>query len=229
MVMKLGLPLTEHADAPIRLGLAADFACAWCRVTWHRLKLVAQERQIGLSWLPFQIDPTIPARGVPYRPWLVQRHGGSSAADTSLQRIRSAGVAENLHFDLNAIRLQPNTGSAHRLVAAAARAGKGAAAVDLLFTSHFELGRDIGDPATLDAIGRELGMSRHGGEIPAIPLAISAVGAVPVILDQMGDALVGCQPLESVRVFAEMAASRMAAERSPMSPARAMATSGPPG
>jgi 2-hydroxychromene-2-carboxylate isomerase len=203
--MRLGLPLGDAPSRSAWLGLAADFTCAWCRLTWHRLKQVAEARQIGLCWLPFQIDPTIPARGVPYRPWLVQRHGGASAADASLQRIRSAGSADGLRFDLTSIRIQPNTSAAHRLVAAASRTGKGRQAVDLLFEGFFERGRDIGDPAVLDAIGHEIGMSRHGGEIPSIPIAVSAVGAVPVIVDEQGDALVGCQPCESIRVFAELA------------------------
>jgi 2-hydroxychromene-2-carboxylate isomerase len=205
--MRLGLPLDDMPPGSARLGLAADFTCAWCRLTWHRLKQVAEARQIGLYWLPFQIDPTIPPRGVPYRPWLVQRHGGTSAADSSLQRIRSAGSADGLRFDLTSIRIQPNTSAAHRLVAAASRAGRGRRAVDLLFEGFFERGRDLGDPTTLDAIAHEIGISRHNGDIPAIPLAVSAVGAVPVILDEQGDALVGCQPAESIWIFAELAVS----------------------
>ncbi|HEX2524858.1 MAG TPA: DsbA family protein [Geminicoccus sp.] len=220
--MRLGLPLDDLPPGSAQLGLAADFACAWCRLTWHRLKQVARARQIGLCWLPFQVDPTIPPRGVPYRPWLVQRHGGASAADASLQRIRAAGAAEGLRFDLTAIRLQPNTGAAHRLVAAASRSGKGRRAVDLLFDGFFEQGRDIGDLAVLDSIAREVGVPRHGGEIPTIPIAVSAVGAVPVILDKQGDALVGCQPLESIRVFAELALCHPGPGSAFMSPARAL-------
>ncbi|WP_157505691.1 DsbA family oxidoreductase [Geminicoccus roseus] len=207
--MQIGLPLDGQADA-VQLGFAGDFACAWCRLAWHRLRLVAAGRRIGLCWLPFQIDPTLPTGGAPYRAWLVRRHGGGAAAEAGLQRIRAAAAAERLVFDLAAIRVQPHTGAAHRLVAAAARSGRGAQAVDRLFQAFFTQGRDIGDPAELDRIARELGVRRHGGELPTIPLAVSAVGAVPVILNASGDALVGCQPIESIAMFAELALCRPA-------------------
>ncbi len=215
--MQLGLLLDGEAEAA-KLGFAGDFACAWCRLAWHRLRLVAARRRIGLCWLPFQIDPTLPPRGTPYRAWLTRRHGGSTAAETSQQRIRAAAAAERIAFDLAAIRVQPNTSAAHRLVTAAARTGRGADAVDSLFRAFFAEGRDIGGPEVLDAIARQLGIGRQRGELPVIPLPVSVVGAVPVILDEHGDALVGCQPTESIMTFADLALSRAAP--SPTSPAR---------
>ncbi|HWL70629.1 MAG TPA: DsbA family protein [Geminicoccus sp.] len=215
--MQLGLVL-DRDRGPARLGFAGDFACAWCRLAWHRLRQVTAPRGIGLCWLPFQIDPTLPPRGTGYRAWLTRRHGGAVAAEAGLQRIRAAAAAEQIPFDLAAIRLQPNTSAAHRLVAAAARSGRGTVVVDRIFQAFFSEGRDIGDPDVLDKIAAEAGVPADGGELPVIPLPVSAVGAVPVILDRHGDALVGCQPIESIAVFADLALGRAAL--APASPAR---------
>lgn len=205
--MQLGLPLNGRANAA-RLGFAGDFTCAWCRLAWHRLRLATRGQPVELCWLPFQIDPTLTSQGASYRAWLIRRHGGAAAAEAALQRIRTAAAAEGLPFNLAAIRIQPHTGGAHRLVAAAASAGRGVEMADLLFKAFFERGQDISDPAVLEALAREIGVPREGGELPPIPLPVSVMGAVPVILDRFGDALVGCQPLESVAVFVELALAR---------------------
>ena len=207
-LLRLGVPLSGRSDLPM-LGFAGDLPCAWCRVAWHRLRAAACGDRIEICWLPFQLDPTVPKRGMPFRAWLTQRFGGPAAADAGLQRIQAVAAAERLLFDAALIKRQPNSTSAHRLVVSAARQGKGVAAVDMLFQGFFERGRDIGDETVLDAIAKDLGVERRDDQaVPAIPLSVSSIGAVPVIIDAAGDALVGCQPRETIAMFAEMAAAR---------------------
>ena len=214
--MRLGLPLDGRASRPI-VGFAGDFPCAWCRLAWHRLRAEADRCGGSVGWLPFQLDPTVPMHGTPYWPWLIQRHGGVAAAEAGVRRVAAAAAADDVRFEIGLIHTQPNSGAAHRLVAAAALADRGVAAVDLLFRAFFEEGQDIGDATILDALARTLCLAnRSTPELPTIPLPVTSVGAVPVIVDADGNALVGCQPRETIGMFVDMAvARRVGSDESP--------------
>lgn len=109
----------------------------------------------------FQLDPSTPTEGAPFRESLAAKFGGMAVVDQMTGRVTEAGAASGITFRFDRIETSPNTVLGHRLIALAP-ADKREALVDACFRAHFEDGIDIGDLDQLIAIAEGLGMDGAG-------------------------------------------------------------------
>jgi len=141
------------------LDVFSDVVCPWCFLGRRRLDAalaaLAEDERPTVRWRAFQLDPTMPeGRAEPARPKLEAKLGGPQRFAMAFERVRALGEEVGIAFNIDKPQSY-NTRLAHRAVAFARTHGAAHehAAVDALFSAHFELGKDLSDP---DVVARVL-------------------------------------------------------------------------
>lgn len=145
----------------IRLDIFSDPICPWCYIGKANLDRALERRAdhpFAIEWHPFQLNPEMAHEGVDRRSYLEEKFGGKDKAIQIYARVEDAAHTAGLEIDFANISRVPNTLDAHRMIHWAGLEGKQTAMVSALFRAYWRDGRDIGDPATLAAIGGEIGM-----------------------------------------------------------------------
>jgi predicted DsbA family dithiol-disulfide isomerase len=153
-------------SAPLHLEIVSDVVCPWCHIGKRRLeaalKLFAQAQpdqpEPQLSWLPFQLNPDMPAGGMSRADYL-QRKFGSPDGGGIYERVSTEGHKEGLAFDFKSIARQPNTLKAHALIAAAAGTPVQAVLKEALMIAYFMRGQDLTSDAVLAQIASSAGLA----------------------------------------------------------------------
>jgi len=147
----------------LHIEVASDVICPWCYIGKRRLAkaltLVADEVEVAIEWLPFQLNPGMPADGVVRAEYRRAKFGSLERAKELDARVAREGEGEGIHFAFDRMQRTPNTVPAHRLIDLAQRQRKAEPLVDALFRAYFEEARDIGDPGVLAALAHEHGIA----------------------------------------------------------------------
>ena len=152
-------------SAPVRIDLVADFVCPWCWLGWRNwlaAKKLAPDIKTEVTWRPYELDPSIPDEGAPYRDYMKDKFSGENAERWKAMRthLEAAGPGAGIDFRFDAIIHRPNTINAHRLIrwARGQSAKKADAVAEGLFAAFFRDGKDIGDSGVLTDIAVEAGL-----------------------------------------------------------------------
>jgi predicted DsbA family dithiol-disulfide isomerase len=115
------------ANAIITIDLISDIICPWCYVGFRALISACAKRPdlaTAVTMRSFELDPTTPVSGVDHKARMLAKFGGDRQR---LNEIRAAlvdaGLAVGIAFNLNAIKVTPNTRDCHRLLRWARSAG----------------------------------------------------------------------------------------------------------
>jgi predicted DsbA family dithiol-disulfide isomerase len=145
----------------LSIDVFSDVICPWCFVGKRRLDRALDEAGLAaataIRWLPFELNPGMPPDGMERSTYRAGKFG-PDRADALDRDMTALGRQEGIGFAFDRVRRTPNTRAAHCLIAHAARSGRGAAAVEALFTAYFEEAIDIGEEARLVEIGLGLGL-----------------------------------------------------------------------
>lgn len=145
----------------LQIDVVSDVVCPWCYIGKRRLERALAQRpdlEIGVSWRPFQLDPTIPPEGVDRRFYMERKFGSPDRIAEIHSRLEAAGESEGIAFAFDRITRSPNTLDAHRLIRWAATAGLQHPIVERLFEIYFVEGGDIGDSERLSSAADEIGL-----------------------------------------------------------------------
>lgn len=149
---------------PVRITVTSDFICPWCYIGERRLRRALEGLpegiEVDLTWLPFELNPGMPAEGLDRKAYRSQKFGSWAHSQSLDQKTVEAGAADGVQFDYDAIARTPNTFLAHRLALYARTQGKQTDYVEAVLRAYFAQGCDIGDPVMLAGIAGELGMDR---------------------------------------------------------------------
>lgn len=147
--------------ARLSVEVVIDLVCPWCFLGTRRLRRTLRRRPdllVEIVWGPFLLNPDMPRQGMARGEYVVRKFGGEERARRLYTSITEIGRNEGVGFRFERIRHTPCSIDAHRLVRLAAQIHRADAVVDALFSAHFTDGHDIGDPATLAAIGAAAGL-----------------------------------------------------------------------
>ncbi len=111
-----------------------------------------------MRWLPFQLNPDLPVEGVSRQAYIEMKFG--PGAKRTYDRVAGVGKSVGIDFDFDAIKVQPNTINAHRLLAYGARNGREDETAEELFKAYFLEGAVITDLDVLADIGARAGLDR---------------------------------------------------------------------
>lgn len=144
----------------IRVDMIFDPSCPWCYIGKRQLQAALQlrpQQPADVRWWPFLLHTDVPAAGVDRQAYLCRKYGSEGRLKRMQAAIVDVGSQVGITFAFDRIRRTPNTLAAHRLIRFAEARGRGEAMIEELFRAYFTLGRDIGDPAVLAAVGAETG------------------------------------------------------------------------
>lgn len=155
-------------DAGLHIEIYSDVVCPWCYVGKRRLeRALGQVKDIGqaqIIWRPFQLNPTMPEKGMDRTTYLKAKFGSLEAFGRMEEQLLAAGEDEQIPFAFEKIKRTPNTFAAHRLVWYAAQRGKQDEVVEALFRMYFLEGKNIGDVKVLMHVAVEAGLDRKEKE-----------------------------------------------------------------
>ncbi|WP_458095544.1 DsbA family oxidoreductase [Roseomonas sp. WA12] len=148
------------------LLVAVDTVCPWCWVGKRRLDaalamLAEEDINLSVRWHPFQLNPDMPAGGMPRAEYRARKFGSVERGRELDARLAAEGAKDGLLFDFDRIARTPNSLDSHRLIRLAMLEGGSALAdrvAEGVFSAYFAEGRDIGDAAVLAAIGDATGL-----------------------------------------------------------------------
>ncbi len=143
----------------MHLDIYSDTVCPWCLIGKRRLeKALALRPEPGLTvrWRPFQLNPGMPADGLPRAEYVTLKFGDRGS--DIYARVRGVGAEDGIAFAFERIARQPNTRDSHRLIDLAWLEGRQDEVVEALFSAFFLEGLDIGDRAVLAAAAKNAGM-----------------------------------------------------------------------
>ena len=201
------------------IEIASDVICPWCYIGKRRLEkalaLLDGEVKPQIRWLPFQLNPDMPASGMPRAEYRKAKFGSIERGRQLDARVAAEGRGEGIEFAFERMERTPNTSAAHQLIDVAQREGKGQAVVDALFHAYFEEARDIGDAAVLQEIALRNQVSGWPGQANAQAVAEREEGvrnlgisAVPTFIFDRKFGVSGAHPPEAlVSAMREAAAS----------------------
>lgn len=146
-----------------RLEVVSDVICPWCwigRAHLNRaLAILAEEGMtFDIGWLPYQLNPDMPAAGVDRATYRAGKFGSVERGAELDAQVADAGRAAGLAFRHDLMARTPNTVEAHRLIRLAAPTGLQHALVGRVFRAYFEQGEDVGDVAVLARLAAEAGL-----------------------------------------------------------------------
>ena len=110
-----------------------------------------------MRWLPFQLNPDLPAEGITRAEYISRKFGPRG---NTYERVSKVGETVGIPFAFSNIKVQPNTVNAHRLMYYGTKHGREDATAESLFTAYFIEGRNIADTQTLAEVGERAGLER---------------------------------------------------------------------
>jgi predicted DsbA family dithiol-disulfide isomerase len=197
----------------MKIEIFSDIACPWCFIGQRRLRraLAAASAEAELGFRAFQLQPGLPAGGVPAATFFERKFGGKERVQGIFERVTEVGRAEGIAFHFDKQHVAPNTVLAHRLICFAASKHQAAPTVEALFRGYFELGVNVCELGELVALlelervlldGAEVIDALAGGfgkaEV-ASDLALAreyGIGGVPLFIFDQRYAVEGAQPVE---------------------------------
>jgi predicted DsbA family dithiol-disulfide isomerase len=150
----------------LTIDVVSDVVCPWCYIGKRKLEAAlalpeaANLPNVVIRWHPFQLNPDMPAEGMPRQQYLEDKFGGPARAAEIYERVRAAGQAVGLALNIDGITRQPNTLAAHALIAFAQSGdADGSDMQERLFRAYFVENRFIGSLDVLANIAEEAGLN----------------------------------------------------------------------
>lgn len=148
--------------ASLHVEVIADLVCPYCFVGKRRFDeaLKAVQGPRAVSWYPFQLNPDLPADGLPFNVYLTRKFSGQSGVEPVLQHLIREGESVGIRFRFDKIRKMPNTLQIHQVMQLAETLGVDQSALaEELMSAFFEQGIDIGERSALIEIAGKHRMS----------------------------------------------------------------------
>ncbi|HQQ98906.1 MAG TPA: DsbA family oxidoreductase [Cyclobacteriaceae bacterium] len=146
----------------IHIEIVSDVVCPWCYIGKRRLEraieMVKDKIDVHVSYSPFELNPDIPASGIPQKEYLMAKFGGEERYLQITQQVTTTAAGEGLHFDFEHQLVSPNTRQAHRVLWLAAQTGHQAQLKEAYLSAYFEEGQDLSKTDNLIKIATHVGM-----------------------------------------------------------------------
>ncbi|MFZ9194373.1 MAG: DsbA family oxidoreductase [Burkholderiales bacterium] len=121
-------------------------------------KLHPDEHKPAVRWLPFQLNPDLPAIGISRADYILRKFGERDSS--RYKRVALVGKSVGLDMNFDAIKVQPNTVKAHRLMHRAGEQGLQDAMAEALFRAYFIEGADLTNSAVLADYATQAGLDQ---------------------------------------------------------------------
>lgn len=161
--------------AKVSIDIWSDVMCPWCIIGYSQLQKglaeLAGEVEAEVRWLPFELNPDMPAEGEGQEEHIARKYGRTpEQAAANRGQLLSIGERAGYSFAYAGAGEPPkammwNTFAAHKLLKWALIEAGPAVQTQLkraLFDAHFQQRRNVGDPEVLADIAASVGLDRAG-------------------------------------------------------------------
>lgn len=144
----------------MKIDLFSDMICPWCRIGKKNMDdaIAAWQAETGntvtVQYRAYQLDPTLPPEGKPFRQAMEAKMGGAERLNPMLQRVTDAAAEVGVTLRFDNITRMPNTLLAHRLTAILPE-DRRQWWVETVMKAYFEDGQDIARLETLLELAAE--------------------------------------------------------------------------
>lgn len=149
----------------MKIEIWSDVMCPFCYIGKRRFETALSQfpnrEAVEVVWKSFQLNPELPqtSNGKSVYQYLSETKGISlERAREMNEYVTGMAAEEGLGFQMDKATVS-NTFDAHRLIHLAETKGLQHEAEERLFKAYFEEGADMGDHATLERLGLEIGLS----------------------------------------------------------------------
>ncbi len=213
----------------LKIDIVSDVVCPWCAIGLNSLEIALQRAadvvQAELHFLPFQLNPDMPAEGADVVQYLASKYGmGAEQVRANQEVIAQRGRDVGFDFRMEKRGRTWNTLDAHRLLHWAGLQGRQVALKRALLSAYFTEGENPSDPAVLlrlvAAVGLDVPTARAILESDSHADAVReqidrirdlGINAVPAFIINDQHLIEGGQPPEYFeRAFRRLAAAASA-------------------
>jgi predicted DsbA family dithiol-disulfide isomerase len=200
------------------IEIASDVVCPWCYIGKRRFEKALERLQgevaVRVSWLPFQLNPGMPAEGMARAEYRRAKFGSPERGKMLDARVSQEGAGEGITFAFERMQRTPNTMAAHRLIDLAQSQGRVGPVVEALFRAYFEEARDIGDAGVLAEVAAACGVERWPGGADAARVAQleesvreMGISGVPTFIFNRRSGISGAYPPDQLAAAIRQAAA----------------------
>ena len=103
----------------MKIKVFADTICGWCYIGHTRLLQALKnfkDKTFFFEYAPFQLNPDMPKKGIKRQDYLKYKFGSKEAAKPMYDSMVKEALKENLKFNLEEIKITPNTNFSHILI-----------------------------------------------------------------------------------------------------------------
>lgn len=123
----------------INLDIVSDIACPWCYIGKKHIELALanlDDYDVEVNWKPFQLDPTIPEKGLEQKSYFANKFGSVANIQGMFSRLEESG--SKVGIDFKWMKKIPNTLSLHSLLHVAKEEGFANDLKEAFFKAYFE-------------------------------------------------------------------------------------------
>ncbi len=142
----------------------SDVVCPFCYIGKKEFETALAKfpykDSVEVVWRSFELDPRAPQRSdLDMYGMLVEKYGGTrESAKARVADVVQRGLTVGIHYNMEKAIIA-NSFDAHRLIQLAKTKGLGDVAEERLFKAYFIDGLHIADHATLEQLGKEIGLA----------------------------------------------------------------------
>lgn len=154
-------------NKPLQIDIVSDVACPWCYVGKKHLEKALESfdsQPVEITWHPFQLDPTIPAEGLPREEYFLNKFGNSDRIEQMLERLINVGENAGIDFNFDKMPKAINTIALHKLLHIAREEGTQNELKDKLLKAYFTDGIDLSDKEQIVAFMQDFDWNREKTE-----------------------------------------------------------------
>jgi len=139
---------------PLKIQMFSDFICPFCYIGFEVARKLKPEFDIELEWRGFEIHPEWPAEGMPAERFY--QSFGPERRRAVWQTIHA--LADEIQLPMKAPKIMSNSRLALEATEFAAESNLGEVFEERVYRAYFTEDANIGDPAVLQALAREVGL-----------------------------------------------------------------------
>jgi predicted DsbA family dithiol-disulfide isomerase len=138
----------------LKIAMFSDFICPFCYIGFDVMRQLKPEFNFELEWRGFEIHPDWPAEGI--APERAMPGGSLDSRKAAWQRIHE--MADSIGLMMKAPALMTNSHTALKVGEYARETEHSIAFDERVYRAYFQEGANIGDPAVVMALAREVGL-----------------------------------------------------------------------
>ena len=151
---------------PVQIEIVSDVVCPWCVIGYYRLQQALERYEYciepSISWLPFELNPQMPAAGENLREHLANKYGTTPQESIEArQRLTDLGADLGFTFNYSDEMRMYNTFKAHQLLHWAAEQGQQNKLSLRLFDDFFRERKNVDDIEVLVQAANSVGLDQE--------------------------------------------------------------------